>query len=94
MKVPLQRRARPRSRHVVCGYLTFSIEDSIEKDHVTIGVASPATEETVAFKVLLTFEGDLAGDANLVEAEVEAPESTVCVDFGDGGPDWDPEDDA
>lgn len=78
----------------VSAYLTFSIEDSIDKDQVIIGGASPTTEKTVVFKVLLTFEGDLAGDAKLVEAEVEAPRSTVYVDFGDVGPDWNSDDGA
>lgn len=65
--------------------------DSIDKDEVPIGGATPTMEETLTFKVLLTFEGDLAADAELVEAEIEAPKSNVYVDFGEVGPNWDPD---
>jgi hypothetical protein len=72
--------------------MTFSIVDSIDKDEVTIGGASPTVGETFTFKVLLTFEGDLAADAELVDSEIEASKTNYYVDFGDVGPDWDPED--
>jgi hypothetical protein len=75
----------------VNAYMTFSIYDSIDKDEVPIGGATPRTEATMTFKVLLTFEGDLAGDAELVDAEIEVAKSNVYVDFGDVGPDWEPE---
>jgi hypothetical protein len=75
----------------VSAYMTFSIVDSIDKDEVCIGGATPTAEETLTFKVLLTFEGDLAADADLVEAEIQASRSDVYVDFGDVGPDWEPD---
>jgi hypothetical protein len=70
---------------------TFSITDSIDKDEVYIGSASPTTEQVLSFKVLLTFEGDLAEDAEVVEAEINAPKSSMYVDFGEVGPDWEPD---
>lgn len=73
----------------VSAYMTFSIHDSIDDDEVPIGGATPRTEEILTFKVLLTFEGDLAADAELVDVEVETAKSNVYVDFGDVGPDWD-----
>lgn len=72
-------------------YLSFYIEDSFDKDQINIGGAVPSTEETLHRKVLLTFEGDLASAAKLVEADIEAPKATVYVNFGDVGPDWDEE---
>lgn len=77
----------------VTAHLVFSIVDSIDKDEVTIGGASPTTKVTMNMKVLLTFEGDLSADASLVEVEVETPSRSVYVDFGDVGPDWDPDPD-
>ncbi|RYH42485.1 MAG: hypothetical protein EON54_17725 [Alcaligenaceae bacterium] len=71
--------------------LTFSITDSIDKDEVYIGSASPTTEQVLSFKVLLTFEGDLGADAEVVEAEINASKSSMYVDFGDVGPDWEPD---
>lgn len=71
--------------------ITFSITDSIDKDEVYIGSASPTTEQVLSFKVLLTFEGDLAADAEVVEAEIDAPKSSMYIDFGDVGPDWEPD---
>jgi len=73
----------------VTANLRFSIVDSIDKDEVPIGSASPTTEHVLNFKVILTFEGDLAADAEVVEAEVEVPKTSMYVDFGDVGPDWD-----
>lgn len=75
----------------VSAYMTFSIYDSIDKDEVPIGGATPRTEATLTFKVLLTFEGDLGADAELVEAEIGATKSNYYVDFGDVGPEWEPE---
>lgn len=75
----------------VSAYMTFSIYDSIDKDEVPIGGATPRTESNLIFKVLLTFEGDLAADAALVDTEIEAAKSNVYVDFGDVGPEWEPE---
>jgi hypothetical protein len=71
--------------------LTFSIYDSIDKDEVPIGSARPTAEQVLNFKVLLTFEGDLAADAEVVEAEIDAPKTDMYVDFGDVGPDWEPD---
>jgi hypothetical protein len=75
----------------VSAYMTFSIYDSIDKDEVPIGGATPRTETSLTFKVLLTFEGDLAADAALVDAEIETSNSNFYVDFGDVGPEWEPE---
>lgn len=71
--------------------IAFSITDSIDKDEVYIGSASPTMEQILSFKVLLTFEGDLAADAEVVDAEINAPRSSMYVDFGDVGPDWEPD---
>lgn len=68
----------------------FSITDPIDKDQVSIGSASATVEVLMDLKVLLTFEGDLAGDAELVDVEVEMDSRDITVDYGDVGPDWDP----
>lgn len=68
----------------------FSVTDPIDKDEVSIGSASATVDVPMDLRVILTFEGDLAGDAELVEVEVEMGSRSIVVDYGDVGPDWDP----
>ncbi|HCB1211873.1 TPA: DUF4935 domain-containing protein [Klebsiella pneumoniae] len=69
----------------------FSVTDPIDKDEVSIGSASATVDVPMDLRVILTFEGDLAGDAELVEVEVETDSRRIAVDYGDVGPDWGPD---
>lgn len=71
----------------------FSVTDPIDGDEVPIGSASATVEVLIDLKVLLTFQGDLGADADLVEVEVEMAARDIEVDYGDVGPDWDPDPD-
>lgn len=70
--------------------VTFSVRDS-DGDQMPVGVARPKTITAETFNVLLTFEGDLAADAELVDAEVWAKGKSryITVDFGAVEPQWD-----
>lgn len=69
----------------------FSVTDPIDKDEVPIGSASATAEVPMDMRVLLTFEGDLAEYAELVDAEVEVGSRRIEVDYGEVGPDWGPD---
>jgi len=71
--------------------VTFSVTDSIDKDQVPIGSAQSRATTNQTFNVLLTFEGDLAADAQLIYAEVWAKgkKRYIKVDFGQVSPQWD-----
>lgn len=73
--------------------VTFFVYDSIDRDEVPIGGATPRAKQILNFNVLLTFQGDLSADAALVEAEIEASKTSVYLEFGDVRPEWDPEED-
>ncbi|MBQ0218547.1 DUF4935 domain-containing protein [Alcaligenes faecalis] len=66
----------------------FSITDPIDKDQVPMGSASVTVETDVSAKLILTFEGDPAGEIDLVEIEVVFDGRDVWVDYGELGPDW------
>lgn len=73
----------------------FMITDPIDKDDVPIGSASATAKVYVEVKALLTFDGDLAGDAELVDVEVDMDGDRINVDYGEVGPEWgDDEDDS
>lgn len=69
----------------------FWISDPIDNDEVPHGSASATKTIEKDFRVLLTFEGDLAGDADLVDVEVDGGGRRIEVDYGEVGPDWDHE---
>lgn len=71
--------------------ITFSVRDSVDKDQVPIGSARSKATTNRTFNVLLTFEGDLAADAQLIEAEVwvKGKSRYITVDFGEVSPQWD-----
>lgn len=71
--------------------ITFSVRDSIDKDELPIGSARSKAKINRTFNVLLTFEGDLAADAQLTNAEVWAKGKNryITVDFGQVSPQWD-----
>lgn len=71
--------------------VNFSVRDSTDGDQVPIGSARSRATISRTFSVLLTFEGDLAADAKLTDAEVWAKgkSSYITVDFGEVGPQWD-----
>jgi hypothetical protein len=71
----------------------FSVTDPIDNDEVPIGSAYVTTGISMDITALLTFEGDLSQDAELVEVEVEMGSRNIEVDYGEVGPDWDPEPD-
>ncbi len=74
----------------VSATINFSVTDAFDKDEVPIGSTYATTTANRRFHVLLTFEGDLANDAELVEAEVSTEGRNVylTVPFGEVGPDW------
>lgn len=71
--------------------ITFSVRDSTDGDQVPIGSSRSKATTNRTFNVLLTFEGDLAADAQLTNAEVWAKGKSrnITVDFGEVGPQWD-----
>lgn len=71
--------------------ITFSVTDSVDRDEVVIGSTYAETTVTRNFTVLLTFEGDLGADAELMDAEVSSKGRNVNipVNFGEVSPDWD-----
>lgn len=71
--------------------ITFSVTDSVDRDEVPIGSARSKATINLTFNVLLTFEGDLAADAQLTDAEVWAKgkDRYITVDFGEVSPQWD-----
>jgi hypothetical protein len=71
--------------------ITFSVRDSTDGDRVPIGSARSKATKNLTFNVLLTFEGDLAADAQLTDAEVWAKgkNRNITVDFGEVSPQWD-----
>lgn len=71
----------------------FSVTDPIDKDEVSIGSASATKNVSIDIKVLLTFQGDLAEDAELVHVEVDLGDTSIDVDYGEVGPNWDPDPD-
>ena len=77
----------------VAADITFSVRDSVDGDQVPIGSSRSRATTNRTFNVLLTFEGDLAIDAQLTDAEVWAKGKSryITVDFGEVGPQWDEE---
>jgi hypothetical protein len=73
--------------------INFSVTDSIDKDQVPIGSARSRATTIQTFNLLLTFEGDLAADAQLTDAEVWAKGKNryITVDFGEVSPQWESE---
>ena len=71
--------------------ITFSVTDSFDRDQVAVGSARSRATTNRTFNVLLTFEGDLAADAQLIDAEVWAKgkDRYITVDFGEVSPQWD-----
>jgi len=75
----------------VAADITFSVRDSTDGDQVPIGSARSKTTMNLTFNVLLTFEGDLAADAQLLDAEVwtKGKNRYITVNFGEVSPQWD-----
>lgn len=71
--------------------INFSVTDSIDKDEFTIGFTRSRATVYQTFSALLTFEGDLAANAQLTEAEVlvKGKSLYITVNFGRIGPQWD-----
>lgn len=75
----------------VAADITFSVRDSTDGDKVPIGSARSKATMNLTFNVLLTFEGDLAADAQLLDAEVwtKGKNRYITVNFGEVSPQWD-----
>lgn len=75
----------------VAADITFSVRDSIDGDQVPIGSARSKATMNLTFNVLLTFEGDLAADAQLLDAEIwtKGKNRYITVNFGEVSPQWD-----
>lgn len=75
----------------VAADITFSVRDSTDGDQVPIGSARSKATMNLTFNVLLTFEGDLAADAQLLDAEVwtKGKNRYITVNFGEVSPQWD-----
>ena len=71
----------------------FSLTDPIDKDEVPMGSASATAAIPIDVRTLLTFQGDLSGEAQLVDLEVEMSGRSVDLDYGEVGPDWEPDPD-
>ncbi|WP_157642415.1 PIN domain-containing protein [Burkholderia ubonensis] len=70
----------------VDGVFSFSVKDGIDRDMVRIGNGRAETNLTVNVEVLYTFEDFENGEPELVEIEVVP--TTIEVDFGEVGPDY------
>ncbi|KVA27330.1 hypothetical protein WI44_25125 [Burkholderia cepacia] len=70
----------------VAGVFSFSVKDGIDRDMVRIGNVRAETNLTVNVEVLYTFEDFENGEPELVEIEVVP--TTIEVDFGEVGPDY------
>ena len=69
------------------GVFSFSVKDGIDRDMVRIGDARAETKFTVNIEVLYTFEDFETDEPELVSIEVVP--TTIEVDFGEVGPDYD-----
>lgn len=67
----------------------FSVIDPIDKDEIPIGSSSATSDVSMDLRIILSFEGDLAEDAELVEVEVEMGSQSIIVDYGDVAPNSD-----
>lgn len=71
------------------GEFSFSVYDSIDKDHVYMGSISATTEKSFESEILLTVTGDLDGDIEQLTIEqVEVVNPISSINFGTIEPDY------
>ena len=65
---------------------SFSVYDSIDKDHVNMGSEEFSKENTIQLSAVLTISRDLAPEPDLIEASITT--QRIVADFGYIEPDW------